>query len=298
MDRIEGLRLFVRLAERGSFSGAARDLRVKQSTASKWVAALELEFGVGLVERTTRALHLTDEGRRFLTQARQVLASWDELAEQVQSSRVEATGRLRVSVPVVFGNLFVVPTVPAFLAKHPRVELQVVLADRFVNMVDEGFDVAVRVGVLTDSSLRVRRLADGGRSLVASPRYLERRGRPRRPEDLAHHDCIVHSESEPSVIWRFGTTRGAETPVPVKGRVSVTNSEAALELARQGCGCALLADWLVAGDLASGRLERLLVRHLAPPAPVSVVLPPGRYTPIAVKRFVDHLAGALTRALR
>jgi DNA-binding transcriptional LysR family regulator len=298
MDRLEALRLFVRVAERGSFSGAAKDLRVKQSTASKWVAELERQMGLGLVERTTRALHLTDDGRRFLLHARQVLAGWDELVEALEERTPEPLGRLRVSVPVVFGQRFVVPAVSAFLHAHPKVELQLVFADRFVNLVDEGFDVAVRVGVTTDASFRVRKLADGGRSLVASKAYLEARGSPRRPAQLEQHDCLVHSDAEPSVIWRFGTRAGAEVPVRVTGRVSVTNSEAALTLARAGHGIALLADWLVGADLAAGRLVRLLERFRTPPAPVFAVLPPGRYTPRLTRLFVDHLAGDLGQRLK
>jgi DNA-binding transcriptional LysR family regulator len=290
MDRLDGLRLFVRLAERNSFSGAARDLRIKQSTASKWVAQLERELGLGLVERTTRALHLTDEGRQFLLHAQQVLASWDELTERLQERNPEPVGRLRISVPVVFGQRFVVPSIASFLAAHPKVDLQLVFADRFVNLVDEGFDLAVRVGVLTEGSFRVRKLADGGRSLVGSRAYLDARGWPKRPRDLEAHDCLIHSDAEPSAIWRFGTKQGNELPVRVKGRVSVTQSEAARSLALQGVGLALLADWLVGPDVEQGRLERLLPRYRTPPAPVFAVLPPGRYTPLLVRRFVDHLA--------
>ncbi|MDX2009590.1 MAG: LysR family transcriptional regulator [Myxococcaceae bacterium] len=297
MDRLEALRLFVRVAERGSFSAAARDLRVKQSTASKWVAELERQLGLGLVERTTRALHLTDDGRRFLAHAQQVLASWDELVEQLQERTPEPVGRLRVSVPVVFGQRFVVPLVGAFVEANPRVDLQLVFGDRFVNLVDDGFDLAIRVGVSPDASFRVRKLADGGRSVVAAKRYLDARGWPKRPADLERHDCLIHSDAEPSVIWRFGTRGGDEVPVRVRGRVSVTTSEAALALAKQGLGIALLADWLVEPEVAAGRLVKLLERATTPPAPVYAVLPPGRYTPRLTRLFVDHLAAAFARTL-
>src|SRR5262249_55629467 len=225
MDRIDALRLFARLAERRSFSAAARDLRIKQSTASKWVAELEAHLGTSLVERTTRALHLTEAGQRLLARSADVLAALDDLAGEFRAEALEPAGRLRVSLPEVFGRLYVIPALVPFLKAHPRVEAELIFADRYVNLVEEGFDLAVRVGVPVDTSARGRKLADSGRTLVASRGYLAARGRPALPGDLRAHDCLVHGEPGAPTVWRFARNGGASVPVSVRGRVGATNSE-------------------------------------------------------------------------
>lgn len=293
MDRIDALRLFVRLAERGSFTAAAKELKIKQSTASKWIAELEAEWGVGLVERTTRSLHLTAAGRRLLSRATGLLAAFDDMAAELREKSPEPSGRVRISVPVAFGRLFVVPAVAELLRKHPKVQAELVLDDRLVDLVDRGFDLAVRVGVLADTSARARKLADGRRCLVASPAYLRAHGCPETPRDLLRHECLVHGEIDASVMWRFGRERGAEIPVPVSGRAAANSSEAVLVMARSGLGLALLAEWLVAEDVRKKRLVPLLERFPAPPAPIHVLTPPSRFVPSAVRALSDHLAATL-----
>lgn len=285
------MRLFLRLAERRSFSAAARDLRIKQSTASKWVAALEAELGVTLVERTTRSLHLTDAGQRFSARAVEVLAGFDDLQRELSERNPEPSGRVRISLPVVFGRLYVLPALSTFLERHPRVEAELVLNDRYVNLVEEGFNLAVRVGIPTDTSARGRKLADSRRCLVASPAYLRKHGRPKTPADLVRHQCLVHGDTPG--IWRFG-----EKQTPVRGRLAANNSEAVLHLARRGLGLALLADWLVSADLRRKRLVELLPDFQPPPAPIYALTPPGRYTPATVRALVEHLAISLTSAGR
>lgn len=293
MDRIDAMRLFVRLAERKSFSGAARDLKIKQSTASKWVAELEAQLGVALVQRTTRALHLTDRGHEYLRRATEVLAAFDAMTHETGSDDRAPRGRVRVSAAVVFGNRFIVPPVITFLRSHRRVEVELVLGDRYVNLVDDGFDLAVRVGIPTDTSARGRKLANGRRRLVASPSYVKARGVPRVPRDLRDHECLVHGDAATPAIWRFGGGSGAWTPVAVRGRVAVNNSESVLLMARRGLGIALLADWLVATELARGQLVTLLDDFPAPPAPVYALTPPGRFVNPTTKALVDHLAASL-----
>jgi len=293
MDRIDALRLFVRLAERGSFSAAAKELKVKQSTASKWIAELEAEWGVGLVERTTRSLHLTDAGRRLLAHATHLLGAFDDMARELRDKSPEPSGRVRLSVPVAFGRMFVVPAVAEFLLDNPKVQAELVLDDRYVDLVDRGFDLAVRVGVPTDTSARARKLANGRRCLVASPAYIEAHGEPKTPRDLAAHECLVHGEMDAATLWRFGHAREAEIPVTVRGRAAANSSDAVHGMARAGLGIALLAEWLVADDLAHGRLVSLLPAYPAPPAPVFVLTPPGRFMPSAVRALSEHLATSL-----
>ncbi len=294
MDRIDAMRLLVRLAERGSFSAAAKDLKIKQSTASKWVAELEAELGMTLVERTTRSLHFSDAGRRFLSASVEILGAFDDLRNELQEQNPEPGGRIRLSLPVVFGRLFVVPKVAEFLKKYPKVEVELSLNDRYVNLVEEGFDLAVRVGIPADTSARGRKLADSRRCLVASPDYVRDHGRPKTPRDLREHQCLIHGEATAASIWRFGQKRGAAVPVTVRGRTAANNSEAILDMARNGLGIALLADWLVEDDLRSKRLVPLLEGFSAPPAPIYALTPPGRYTTATVRALIEHLAATLS----
>jgi len=293
MNSIEALRLFVRLADHRSFSAAARDLGIKQSTASKWVAELEHQFGRMLVERTTRSVRITDAGHRLQHRAIEILAAVDALAVELSDRNSEPMGRVRLSVPVVFGRLFVVPLVAKFLARYPKIDAVLAFSDRYVNLVEEGFDLAIRVGVPADTSAKGRKLADSRRYLVASPRYVKKHGRPASPRDLEHHPCLLHADAGAAVMWRFhqGTTKAK--PVRVHGRVAANNSEAVLALAREGLGVALLADWLVAADLKQNKLVHLLAEYHTPPAPVYALTPPGRYMPFAVRALLDHLVESL-----
>jgi DNA-binding transcriptional LysR family regulator len=298
MDRLDALRLFLRLAQRGSFSAAARDLKIKQSTASKWVAELEAELGANLVERTTRSVRITEDGQRMLARAGDVLAAFDELSAEFEERSPEPRGRVRVSVPVVFGRLFVVPAVGDFLDRHPEVSVELVMNDRYVNLVHEGFDLAIRVGVPTDTSARGRKLAESRRVLVAAPAYLQSRHRPNAPDDLRHHECLVHGDANALMVWRFGKHPGKGVPVPVRGRFAANNSEAVALMARQGLGVALLADWLVKEDIERGRLVALLERFTTPPAPVFALSPPGRFSSATVRALTEHLAKAIASRLR
>lgn len=289
MDRVDACRLFLRIAERGSFSAAASELRIKQSTASKWVAQLEAQLGVALVERTTRALRLTDAGVRFQQGAQEVVGRYEAVVAEMSVRATEPAGRIRLSAPVVFGSRHVAPVLAAFLLRHPKVETEMVLSDRYVSLVEEGFDVAIRVGIPADTSDRGHKLSESQRCVVASPAYLKSHGTLTTPAQLQRHDCLVHTDVGRTSIWRFKDKSGRERVVTVKGRVSANNSQATLELARHGLGVALLADWLVADDLAQKRLVRVLPGFEAPAAPVYALTPPGRHVPLAVRAFIDTL---------
>lgn len=293
MDHVDALRLLVRLSERGSFSAAARALGVKQPTASKWIAELEAEVGVALVERTTRSVHFTDAGQAYLARARQVLAAFDEMLHEAKQLDPEPSGRVRISVPVVYGQLFVGPALVRFLAKHPRVEAEIVSSDRYVNLVEEGFDLAVRVGVPVDSMARGRKLRSGRRVLVASPAYVRAQGRPKTPRELRAHAILLHGDASLPTVWRFSRAGEPEIAVPVRARSWASSSGIVLEMAKQGLGIALLADWLVAADLAGKGLVPLLRDYETPAAPVYALTPPSRFVSPTVRAIVEHLAREL-----
>jgi len=287
---------YVRLVERGSFTAVAQELRVRQSTVSKWIAALEEELGAQLVERTTRALRVTEPGELFYERAKAILGAYEDATAELVASEPAIRGRLRVSLPVVFGRLFVVPELPALLRRHPSLEVELVFSDRYVSLAREGIDVALRVGTPEPSSLRARTLGATGRRLVASPGYVKRRGSPRRPADLGEHECLLHSGLTTGDVWRF--RRGQRSHrAKVEGRFAANHSDALRAMARAGLGVALLATWLVDADLRRGRLVELLPGYDAPTAPVQALMPPTRFVHPRVRAFVDHLAATLAPTL-
>ncbi len=292
MDRLTAMHAFVRLVDLGTFSAVADELRVKQSTVSKWIAALEDELGVQLLARTTRTQRVTDAGRQLYASATDILAAYDDVTARMHSRSPALRGRIRVSAPVVFGRLFVVPAVASFLREHPDIDIDLRLSDRYVNLVDEAVDVAIRVGIPVDSTFRTRTLGEARRHVVASKAYLRRAPPLRTPGDLAHHECLTHTALGAGDVWTF-RRKGTAARARVRGRFAANNSDALLAMARRGLGIALLADWLVAADLRRGKLVSLLPSWRPPPAPTCALTPPGRYTPPRVRAFIDHVAASL-----
>lgn len=288
MDRLTQLRAFVRLADEGSFTGVARELRVKQSTISKWIAALEEDLGVRLLDRTTRSQRLTEVGLRFYDDALRILATYEQALADVRSTAPTLQGRIRVSLPTVFGARHVVPAIGRFVRNHDAIEVDAVFSDRYVSLVEEGFDVAIRIGRQVDSSLQSHALGDSPRRLVASPGYVKAHGKPKTVRELERHQCLVHTDSGARAIWTF--VRGKQTRrASVRGRVSANHSEATLSLAKSGLGICLLADWLVDKEIRAGRLVRLLDGWEPPRAPIRALTAPGRYVPPRIRAFLDHL---------
>ena len=297
MDRIDAMRAFTRLVELGSFSAVAADLRIKQSTASKWIVALEEELHVQLVERTTRAQRVTSAGQLFYQRAKEILASYEDAASLLRQDSPEPCGRLRVSVPVVFGRLFIVPILVQFMERFTRVELELIFSDRYMNLVEESIDVAIRVGLLAESSARVKRLGETRRHLVASPEYVKRHPQLQTPTELTSHQCLLHTELRSGDLWSF--QRGEKTEVvKVSGRFSANNSEAILAMARRGLGVALLASWILEDDLQQGRLLSLLPEYEPPRAPIQALLPPTKHVPPAVRSLLDFISSSLQERFR
>jgi len=290
MDRIEALGAFVRVVETGSFSDVAGEKGVSQPTISKWVQSLEEEFGATLLDRTTRVHRVTETGRLAYDQAKELLARFELMAQEIAQEQTTLSGRIRLSVPVVFGRRILVPLLSQFLHKHPEVELDLDFTDRYVNLLEEGYDGAVRVGIPADSSLRAVQLGSTDRHLVASPDYVKNHPRLRTPDDLRKHSCLVLRGSD--AAWSF-TRRDKRMKKRVRpqadSRIRLNNSDAALTLALEGHGFALLASWLVADDLARGGLKEALSGWQAPRAPIHLLLPPGRFTGVRMRALIDEL---------
>jgi len=293
MDRLDALTTFVAVAEQGSFIGAARRLGRSPAAVTRAVAALEDRLGVRLLNRTTRAMALTDEGARYLDSARRLLAEFEELEAGAAGEGALPRGTLAVTAPVLFGRLHVLPVALAFLKDHPVVDLRLLLVDRVVSLVDEGLDVGVRLGQLPDSSLRAIAAGSIGRAVYASPDYLARQGAPAAPQDLGGHACIGFADGATSLQrWSFGRDDAAHT-VGVRPRLAVNTAEAAVDAAVAGLGVARVMTYQAAAMEEAGQLVRILREHEPPSVPIQLVHPAGRHLPAKVRLFVDRAVAAL-----
>ena len=287
MDRLDEFLVFTTILDAGSLAGAARRLRRSPPAVTRLLAALEQRVGARLVQRTTRQLTPTQAGRRLAAHARQLLADYQQAVGRVKESKeAPLHGLLRITAPSMFGRLHIAPVISEFLNAHPGVRVELVLANRNLDLVEEGLDVAVRIGPLTESGLVARRIGQVYRVLSASPDYIAKRGRPRTPRDLMKHDIVFVSQPRSSVEWRFRAS-GRQQVVRLTPRFMVTEVEAALSAVRAGAGIARNLSYQVAGDFSSGALVRLL-REFEPPAwPIHLVVPTARHMPRTVRAFLD-----------
>ncbi|MGU3540634.1 LysR family transcriptional regulator [Methylobacterium sp. A54F] len=292
MDRLDELAIFVAIVDQGSLAAAARRLRRSAPAVTRALASLEDRVGTRLVERTTRRLAPTQAGRDLAERARALLADYAGAVSGLSDAPVR--GLLRVTAPIQFGRLHVAPVVASFLDAHPQAQVELVLADRNLDLIEEGLDVALRIGHLSDSSLVARRVGTVRRLLVASPAYLERRGAPESPADLAGHETIFGAPRTDAREWRFGT-EGRGSVVRLAPRLLVNEVEAQLIAARAGRGIARVLSYQAAADLAAGRLVRLLQAHEPPPIPVQLVTGGGAHRPAKATAFLDHATEALRR---
>ncbi|MDR7036315.1 DNA-binding transcriptional LysR family regulator [Methylobacterium sp. BE186] len=292
MDRLDELAIFVAIVDQGSLAAAARRLRRSAPAVTRALAGLEDRAGVRLIERTTRRLAPTEAGRLLAERARSLIADYE--AAMSGLSEVPVRGLLRVTAPIQFGRLHVAPIVASFLDAHPETQVELVLADRNLDLIEDGLDVAVRIDHLADSSLAVRRVGAVRRVLVASPAYLAARGIPESPADLAGHDTIFGSPRTDVREWRFGAD-GAGTVVRLAPRLLVNEIEAQLIAVRAGRGIARVLSYQVAEEVAAGRLVRLLKGHEPPPIPVQLVARGGAHRPPKIAAFLDHAAERLRR---
>jgi DNA-binding transcriptional LysR family regulator len=287
MDRFEALTAFVAVADRRGFAAAARALNTSPPAVTRAVAALERHLGVALFQRSTRAVSLTDEGAAFLDRARRIITELREAEQLVMGGRLVPRGQLYVTAPVVFGRLHVLPVITDLLASHDGLTARMMLLDRNVRIVEEGIDVAVRIGALADSSLRTVAIGTVEQTIVASPDYLAAHGTPAMPVDLKHHRCIVGSGPRAGAGWAFGS-RG-DTVVVIVPRLSVDTIDATLTAAEAGVGVANVLSYQAAAAVASGRLVRVLADHRPPPLPVSLLYDAGRAAMPAVRAFLEAM---------
>ena len=289
MDRLLELEVYVRVVHAGSFTAAGRDLGLSPSAVSKQIGRLEDRLGVRLLNRTTRKVAMTEEGAAFFEHAKRIIADLDEAEQALSKLSAAPRGLLRVNMPVTFGQLILAPLIPEFLRRYPDVEVDITLNDRLVDLVEEGMDLGIRIGALKDSSLIARKLAPSRRAVCAAPSYLARAGTPRRPADLAGHNCLVYTYRIWRNDWPFRGVEGSET-VHVTGSFSANNGEVLRQAALGGSGIIMLPIWQVRDDLLAGRLVELLPDYSSPDADIHAVYPQTRYLAPRVRAFVDYLA--------
>jgi DNA-binding transcriptional LysR family regulator len=289
-DRITGLQVFVRVAALGSLSAAARSLGMSQTMATKHVAAIEKRLGVRLLHRTTRRLTLTEAGQRYRDAAERMLSDLEEAEAAVAADRLEARGTLRVNIPVSFGVREIAPLLPAFARAYPAVTVELGLNDRMVDLIEEGWDMAVRIGSLADSSLNARKLAPCRMALCAAPSYLAENGTPKTVEELKRHNCLGYtlSRSVGPDRWDFGA--GGEVKVLIGGNLRANSGDALVAAAIAGQGIVYQPTFLVSSEIHAGQLVSLQLDHPPFDAPgVFALHPSGRQPPAKVRAFIDFL---------
>lgn len=289
MDRFSEIRAFITVAEQGSFAAAADRLDLSRAMVTKLVSALEARLGVRLMHRTTRRLSLTEAGETYLAQGGALLAELEELDALLSQGASKASGRLRVTAPVSFGMRFLGRAIAGFQRLHPQVEVELSLNDRKVDLVEEGFDLAIRVSNLADSTLIARPLAKVRDRLCAAPDYLLRHGVPQHPDELAGHDCLIYTLISQPTLWEYQGPDGSAGRVRVKGSLRANNGDILTDAAIQGLGITRQPEFLLQQALASGQLQTILDDYHWVCLDVSAVYPVRRHVPGKVRVFVDYL---------
>ncbi len=289
MDRLQLMTVFVAVAEEQSFAGGARRLNMSPPAVTRAIAALEDRLGIKLLTRTTRYVRVTDAGQRYLEDARRIINEVDEADEAAAGINAEPRGQLAITAPVLFGKLFVIPGIVDYLQRYPDMEISAVFLDRIVNLLEEGFDVGIRIGELPDSSMKAIRVGSIRRVVCASPAYLAKHGAPDKPSDLAKHLVVAASAVSPAIEWKFA----GGLVVRVKPRLTVSSNDSAIAAVLLGMGVTRLLSYQIASYQASGQLQTILSEFEPEPLPIHVIHREGRYASAKVRSFVDLMVAKL-----
>ncbi|MFJ2685358.1 LysR family transcriptional regulator [Pseudomonas sp. NPDC087342] len=292
MDRFQEMQVFAAVAQAQGFSAAARRLGMSAASVTRAVAALEKRIGTLLLTRTTRSVHLSEAGQRYLEDCRRILAEVQEAEDSAAGSHTQPRGQLTVTAPVLFGEMFVTPLMVGYLDQFPEVTINGVLVDRVVSMVEEGIDVAVRIGELPDSNQHAIRVGEVRRVICASPAYLNAHGRPRHPEELSGAPVVATSSIGQLRSWPF-LDKGQPLSVRPEPRLVVTANQAAITASSLGLGFTRVLSYQVSSKVAAGELEIVLAEFELPPLPIHVVYQGGRKAPARIRSFVDFMVKAL-----
>ncbi len=287
MEDLQRMAIFARVVETKSFSAAARDLGLSKSLVSKQVTQLEKSIGARLLNRTTRNMSLTEAGTTFYGHCARVVEEFQEAKLAIGRLHSEPRGVLRISVPVAFGRLHIAPALPKFLSSNPQLKIDMVTADRLVDLAEEGYDVVVRIVGEPAPNLVARKLAAVNRKICATPEYFVRHGVPRTPGDLERHNCLTYTYSNPQGLWRLHGQRG-DVSVHISGNLRLNDDDALAEAVLKGLGIALLPTFIIGKDLKAGRLQAVLSDHIPLERYIYAVYLPNRYLPTKVRAFIDY----------
>jgi DNA-binding transcriptional LysR family regulator len=288
MDRLATMEAFVLVVDTGSFSAAARRLNVGQPAVSKTIAQLEDRLGVKLLARTTRGLTATEAGLNFYERARRSIEEAEEAELSARTAGSSLTGRLRICAAVTFARIHIIPRLPEFLARHPELEMEVVLDDRNIDLVQEGIDVALRMGRLVDSTLTARRLASSSHAVLATPTYFARSGEPARPSDLAGHEAVIYDQRGGGSTWPFQRD-GTQIAITLKGRLRVTAAEGLRAAVLANAGLAIVSEWMFAPEIADGTVKVVLKDWQLPRMDLWAVFPAGRTATAKARTFAEFV---------
>ncbi len=291
MDRLQAMEMFVRVVETGSFSKAAREFGTTQPTVTKQIAATEARLSVRLLNRNTRGVSLTESGALYYEKCKTIVRESEEAERIVQLREGETQGLLRIGTSVGFGRRVVVPLALEFMRRHPQAQIDLSVEDRYVDLVAQGIDVALRLGKLADSSLGARFLGMNPWLMVAAPDYLRRHGTPKRAQDLSAHVALIYSSVVGEDYWRMRTPKGEAVTVPVAGRFRSNNVSAVLSAAREGLGIAMMPRYVASGSLARGQVVEVLADHALAEQEIHAVFPSPRLVPGKVLSFIAFLQG-------
>jgi DNA-binding transcriptional LysR family regulator len=291
---LEGLAIFAKVAELHSFAGAAADLNLSKATISKAVSRVETKLGTRLFNRTSRRLALTEAGRTLAARAAHILAEGEAAEAEGLAQSLAPRGLIRLAAPMSFGLRHLAPLLPDFFAAYPHISIDLHLSDAMINVIGDGFDAALRIAALPDSSLLARRLCDAPRFLVAAPAYLETHGRPNHPLQLGKHACLGYSYLLTPDLWRFTDSKGESVSVRPNGPLRVNNGDAMVPALLAGLGLAVLPEFIIAEPLRDGRLEKLLPGWTLPSGALHWVTPPGNPRPARLTALADFLAQRLS----
>ncbi|MBL8631550.1 MAG: LysR family transcriptional regulator [Rhodospirillaceae bacterium] len=287
MDRIAALRAFTAVADAESFSDAATRLKMSKSAISKHITALEQDLGVKLLNRTTRRVSLTVAGGNYVRRAERVLLELDEADQMVRQEAAAPSGRLRIAAPMTFGIMHLGDFLASFLKQYPGITVDLNLNDRYVDIVDEHVDLAIRIGKLKDSSLQARSLAPSRVILCGAPKYLKAHGTPKKPKDLLQHQCLTYTYADGTTTWKL---KGSS--MNVGGPVHCNNGDILRQMALKGLGLVMLPSFIVGADLKRGALVSVMEDHVPQEQYISAVYPPGRFVPAPVRAFIDYMVAA------
>lgn len=288
MHLLSAMETYVEVIDTGSFSAAARRLRIGQPAISKTIAQLERQLGVRLLLRSTHGLTPTEAGSNFYEHARRTLSAADEAVTSTRGLSATLTGRLRVSGPVTFVRLHIMPYLADFLAEHPALDVDMFLEDRNIDLVEGGIDVALRMGAQADSSLTARRLGQNPRLVMGTPAYFSRAGRPQVPQDLLNHQAVIYDLRGGGSGWEFRQGK-QRVPVTMQGRLRTTGMEAVREAVLSGIGLSVMSEWMFRRELAAGEIEAVLTDWTLPPIDLWAVSPAGRATSAKSKAFISFV---------